>query len=243
MNAVSTASRSYFSSSVFKKQIVAVTGLIMVGFIIAHLAGNLLVFAGPEAFNSYTEKLHDLGELLWLARGGLLVALILHVYFTIQLVKENRQARGGRYDVEKTKRGDATQLARRYMVLTGVVVFGALLFHLNHFALPSKGEDNVKTFLPSETGEVPMGLYGLVMNAFGNPEYYNYLLVPFYIVFVFAVGAHLTHGVQSLFQSLGFHHDRYTPYIDKISIALGIIVALGFSTIPVFILLSGTPSV
>ena len=237
MSAVLTASRSYFSSSVFKKQIVAVTGLIMVGFILTHLAGNLLVFAGPEAFNGYAQKLHDLGELLWVARGGLLVALVLHVYFTILLVRENRKARGSRYDVEASKRDDVTKLARRYMILTGIVVFGGLLFHLTHFAIPSKGEDNVKTFLPSEAGEVPMGLYGLVVNAYANP-----LVVIFYIVFVFAVGAHLTHGVQSLFQSIGFNHDRYTPLIQKASIAVGVLVALGFSSIPVVLLLSGTPS-
>jgi succinate dehydrogenase / fumarate reductase cytochrome b subunit len=238
MNAVSTASRSYFSSSVFKKQIVAVTGLGMVGFILMHLSGNLLVFAGPEAFNGYSEKLHALGELLWVARGGLLLMLVLHVYFTIQLVRENRQARGSRYDVDASKRGDATKLVRTYMILTGVIVFGGLMFHLTHFAIPSKGAENVKTFLPSETGEMPMGLYGLVVNAYSNP-----LMVLFYIVFVAAVGAHLTHGIQSLFQSIGFHHDRYTPHIQKASIALGVLVALGFSSIPVFILLSGTPSV
>jgi succinate dehydrogenase / fumarate reductase cytochrome b subunit len=237
MSAVLTASRSYFSSSVFKKQIVAVTGLGMVGFILMHLSGNLLIFAGPEAFNGYSEKLHALGELLWLARGGLLLMLVLHVYFTIQLVRENRQARGSRYDVETSKRGDMTQLLRRYMILTGVIVFGGLMFHLTHFAIPSKGAENVKTLLPSETGEVPMGLYGLVINAYSNP-----LTVLFYIVFVFAVGAHLTHGVQSMFQSLGFNHDRYTPLIQKASIAVGALVALGFSSIPVFVLLSGTPS-
>lgn len=237
MSAVSPASRSYFASSVFKKQVVAVTGLILVGFIIGHLAGNLLVFAGAEAFNDYAQKLHDLGSLLWVARGGLLVALLLHVYFTIQLVRENRKARGGRYAIEGTKRNDVTKMARRYMILTGIVVFGGLLFHISHFAVPSKGEENVKTIVAMESGDTALGLYGLLWNAYQNP-----LTVLFYIAFVCAVGAHLTHGVQSMFQSVGINHERYTPLIQKASIAVGVLVALGFSSIPVYVLLSGAPT-
>ena len=91
--------KAYINSSIGKKQIVAVSGVAMVLFLIAHLSGNLLMFKGPEALNDYSKFLHDLGALLWVARIGLLGAFLLHFIFIIRLVLENRSARKNRYDV------------------------------------------------------------------------------------------------------------------------------------------------
>lgn len=224
------STRHVLRSSVFRKQIVAVTGLLMVLFIISHLAANLLIFIGPEALNGYTEVLHTLPELLWVARLGLIAALVAHVYFTLKLVLENRKSGGaGRYAVEASRRGDIP-FARKFMALTGLIVFFFLFFHLNDFTIAEK------TGVQTEINGEEYGLYGLVWNSFKNP-----LRDVFYIVAVCCVGMHLTHGIQSLFQSIGFHHERWTPIIMKTSVALGAVIAIGFSIIPIYVLVRGTP--
>ncbi len=220
---MSTTIRSYFLSSVFKKQIVAVTGLALVGFIIVHLAGNTLILFGPEAFNNYAKVLHTLPELLWVARFGLIAALVLHVWFTVQVTIENRKAGGAnRYAVSANL--GKTNFAKKYMILTGLFVLFFLLFHLSDFAVPAK--TGPRAMLHDREYE----LYGLVWNAFSNP-----VRVLFYLGFVWCIGMHLSHGIQSLFQSIGFFHDRYTPAIRNASLFIGAAVAFGFSLIPLYV--------
>lgn len=215
-------------SSVFKKQIVAVTGLIGVGFIIMHMAGNLLILLGPESLNGYAELLHAIPELLWVARLVLITAFVVHVYFTIALVLENRAARTHRYEVHNDL--GETNFAKKTMIYTGLLVFFFIFLHLTDFTFPAKtGPDTV---LPTAEGDVSFGLYGLVWNSF--------TFLPrslFYILAVCCVGLHLSHGIQSLFQTIGFFHDRYTPLIRKVSIVLGVIVAAGFSLVPLYIVI------
>ena len=218
-------------SSIFRKQIVAITGLMMVGFIITHLAANMLIFFGPEALNGYTEVLHTLPELLWVARLALIGAVVAHVYFTILLFRENRQSGGaGRYAVQASRRGDIS-IARRFMILTGGIVFFFLFVHINDFTIADK------TGIDVEIEGTEYGLYGLVWNSFKSSP----LRVLFYVAAVCCVGMHLTHGIQSLFQSVGFNHERWTPLVKHSSIALGVIIALGFSIIPIYILI-GQPN-
>ncbi|MDZ4858065.1 MAG: succinate dehydrogenase cytochrome b subunit [Candidatus Hydrogenedentes bacterium] len=230
---MSTRARSYFLSSVFKKQIIAVTGLALVGFIIVHLSGNLLILLGPEAFNNYAQVLHTLPELLWAARIGLIAAFVLHVVFTIKVTLENRRARGGtRYTVAATH--GRTNFAKKSMILTGLFVFFFLFFHLSDFAVAEK----LGPYAMLRGTEYE--LYGLVWNGFSNP-----IRVLFYLGFVWCVGIHLSHGIQSLFQSLGFFHDRYTPLLSKVSLLFGLGVAAGFSVIPIYVfvrnLIGGPP--
>jgi len=227
---------SYFQSSVFRKQIVAITGLILVLFILFHLAGNLIIFLGPEHLNQYSEMLHALPELLWVARLVLLGAVGLHIYHTVRLYQENRKARGEqRYAVEGSKRGDLA-FARKWMILTGLVVIFFLVLHLYDFTFTSHHGDH--TVVPGAADGEPLGLFGLVWNSFGNP-----LRGLVYIAAMACVGLHLSHGIQSLFQSMGWHHNRWMPLIMKVSVALGFIVAIGFSLIPIYILLKGTPTI
>ncbi len=217
-------------SSIFRKQIVAITGLAMVGFVIMHLAGNTLVLFGPEAFNGYAEVLHTLPELLWVARLGLITALALHVYFIIKLVGENRASGGGgRYAVEKSRRGDIA-VARKFMVLSGVIVLSFLCWHLWDFTISDKSGAR------AEINGEDFGLYGVVWNAFKSP-----VRDIFYIVAVLCVGMHLTHGIQSLVQTLGINHERWSPLINKASIGLGAAVALGFAFLPIYMFFVGAP--
>jgi succinate dehydrogenase / fumarate reductase cytochrome b subunit len=146
----------------------------------------------------------------------------------VSLVLENRAARTHGYAVE-SDRGE-TNFAKKTMVYTGLLVFFFLFLHLTDFTFPAKtGPDTVLT---GAEGEASFGLYGLVWNSF--------TFLPrtvFYILAVCCVGLHLSHGIQSLFQTIGFFHDRYTPAIRKASIVLGVVVAIGFSLVPIYVVL------
>src|SRR4051794_20567806 len=117
-------------SSLGKKYVMAVTGLVLVLFVIGHMLGNLLLFAGPDALNSYAKALKDKPALLWAARLGLLAAFLIHVYLGLRLTRENVQARGTGYVYEDTVQAS---WASRHMLLTGLVVLAFLLYHLAHF--------------------------------------------------------------------------------------------------------------
>ncbi len=123
---------AFYRTSIGKKFIVAVTGLILIGFIIGHLLGNLQIFLGPDWVNSYAEHLHALGPILWLIRIFLLTTVVLHIFFTIKLAIENKQARPKTY---ASKNYVKASLASRHMVVSGLVIFAFVIYHLLHFTL------------------------------------------------------------------------------------------------------------
>jgi succinate dehydrogenase / fumarate reductase cytochrome b subunit len=213
-------------SSIFRKQLSALTGLALVGFVIAHLAGNLFIFMGPEAFNEYAESLQELGhgKLVWIMRSGLIVAFLIHLIATISLVWGNSKARATRY--EMTQSHGNRKFATRAMKYTGAVIFIFLIFHLLDFTLSDKTGDG------SVVNDENLGLYGLVFN-----DFQNWFRVIGYIIAVSAVGLHLTHAIQSMFQTFGLNHEKYTPVIKKVSLAAGIIVAVIFSAIPLYLVM------
>jgi len=216
--------KAYLSSSIGKKQIVAITGLMMAMFLITHLSGNLLMFKGPQALNSYSQMLHDLGGILWVARIGLLGAFVAHFSFTIALVIQNRKARGQSYSTSVNKK--TRSFTARLMPFSGGILFAYIVIHLLDFTFTDVTVVNAMV-----NGEF-LGLYGLVYNEFMNP--FDSL---FYIVAMMSVGFHLTHGIQSVMQTYGFNHPVYTPLIKKISVVLGSVIAVGFSSIPVYVLI------
>lgn len=203
----------------------------MVGFLVAHLAGNLLIFGGPEALNGYSEMLHKVPEVLWIMRLGLLAALVVHVYFTALLTHENRAARAVRYEVQADF--GRTNFAKRTMILTGLLVFFFLWIHLANFAFAAKEGPHTAV---TAAGTQELGLFGLVWNKFLNPVY-----ALFYILAVGCVGFHLSHGIQSLLQTIGFNHERYTPMIRKAAIGAGIALACGFASVPVYVMVKRVP--
>lgn len=204
----------------------------LVGFLVAHLSGNFLIFAGPEAFNGYSEKLHHLGALLWVMRGGLLAAFLAHVYLAILLTAENHSAREGRYQNWRTK-GEGG-FAKKTMIYTGLLVLLFVGLHLYDFTFRSKSGD--PTLIDGVNGGESLGLYGLVWNSFLQPWHSG-----LYILAMIILGLHLSHGIQSLFQTMGIAHDRYTPMIKKIGMALAILLAAGFISIPIFVNVVRTP--
>lgn len=212
-------------SSIGKKQVVAVTGLVLIGFVIVHLAGNLFLYLGPEAFNGYAKKLAGLRPGLYLLEAGLLVLFLTHLWLTALLVVENLRARPLRCRLVRSS--GENSVGARLMPLTGTVIVIFILWHLRDFTFTDQhGPRSVLSDGQSH------GLYGIVYNSFKDPV--HSLL---YVIAMTALGFHLSHGIQSFVQTLGFNHPRYTPAIQKISNALGFLIALTYSSIPVYVLM------
>ncbi|MCR4337769.1 MAG: succinate dehydrogenase cytochrome b subunit [Candidatus Omnitrophica bacterium] len=216
---------SYFSSSIGRKQIVAATGLILILFILGHLAGNLFIYFGPEAFNHYAKKLAGLRPFLYLIEFGLLGIFLIHMYFTVLLVLENIKARGQTYRLKKDKGNPAW--ATKWMAYTGTLILVFVIYHLLDFTFTD--HHGPRSMLVDGQS---YGLYGVVYNSFLNP-----LHSFFYIICMIAVGTHLSHGVESFVQTFGFNHPRYTPKILKFSQCFAVVVTLGYSSIPIYIFL------
>lgn len=228
MSSTSLANRR-FSTSVARELIVGVTGVMLVGFILMHLSGNLLILLGPESFNHYAETLQSLGELLWVARLGLILTFVFHITMAIWLAKENAGARGGaRYEVEKPT-GRKT-FATRMMTLSGGIILVFVLLHVYDFTITGHPTGD-RSIVPS-MGAESMGLYGVVFNSFGNPV--RSLL---YIIAVWFVGLHLSHAIASVAVTLGFLTDKSTGKAELAARVIGLAVAIGFTIIPLYVML------
>ena len=211
----------FLGSGVGAKAVIAVTGLMLTGFVLAHLSGNLLVFAGPEAMNAYAAGLKKLGGLLWLARGGLLLAFMVHLWFALKLNIQNRAARPQKYVCEKTMEANFASL---HMVKTGILLFAFICYHLAHYTFRI-ASDEVNA-IPAED------VYGMIIAGFSNP-----IVSGFYILAMAALAMHLRHGVSSAFQSLGLHHHNINVISEKLGPLVAAIVFVGFSSIPIAVLM------
>ena len=212
----------YLNSSIGKKQLVAISGLALVMFLLVHLLGNFTMYVGPEAINEYSKKLHSLGPLLWVARLGLIGVFFLHFGLVGLLVYENIKARKHRYHKPLHKK--TRSLFTKTMRISGVIVFAYVGVHLVDYTFTPHTEA-----LSTVRGEY-LGLYGHVYNSFLNP-----LRALFYIIAMFSIGFHLIHGVQSVLQTFGFNHETYTPIIMKTSWVVALLIAIGFSSIPIYV--------
>ncbi len=210
-----------FDSSIGGKVIVAVTGLMMVGFVIAHLSGNLLVFSGPEALAEYAEGLRKFPKVLWGLRSGLILATLLHVSFAIKLNLRNAAARPTKYVKKNYIRAS---FSSRTMVYTGLLVLFYAAFHLAHFTF--------RVTNPEISALGPWEVYKMLLIAFNNP-----LWDGVYIAAMVVLGLHLSHGISSIFQTLGINHPKYNGVIQKVGPLLGTLLAAGYISIPVAIML------
>jgi succinate dehydrogenase / fumarate reductase cytochrome b subunit len=227
---VRVAPRGFISefchSSVGRKMIVAVTGVILILFVIGHLLGNLQIFLGPEWINSYSQHLRDLGPLLWLIRLFLLVAVLLHIYFTIQLVIENRRARPEQY---RDRNYVKASWASRHMALSGLVVLAFIIFHLLHFTARKFNPQFPLLKLD------PLNRYDVYsMMVYG---FQNVYVSAFYVVGLFLLTLHLTHGSSSFFQSLGLNNHRLTPKLALAGRIFAWLLFIGYVSIPIAVLL------
>ena len=220
MNAITRCLDTYWSSSIGKKYVVAITGIVLVLFLAGHLSGNLLIFVGREAFNEYAEFLHGAlhGAGVWIARIGLLVMLILHVVATISLARQNRAARQP-YEFDATLQASKSS---RIMILTGLTILAFVIFHLLHFTV------RVDAQLADLGATDP---YGMVVVGFQST-----LVVIFYIISMTLLCSHLSHGVASIFQTLGLRSKKARGAIRTLSLGYTLVIWAGFISIPLAIL-------
>lgn len=217
---------AFYRSSIGKKFIVAITGLILIGFIVGHLLGNLQIFLGPEWINSYSEHLRQLGPLLWVIRVFLLVAVVLHIYFTIWLAIDNRRARPVAY---ARKEHVKATFASRSMALSGLVVLAFILYHLAHFTV--RVTDPRFLLLKAD----PLNRYDVYsMMVYG---FQNVIVSSFYVLAMFLLTLHLTHGTSSFFQSLGLNDKKLTPRLARFGRIFAWLIFIGYTSIPVAVLL------
>ncbi len=211
----------YFRSSIGAKHLMAITGIGLVGFVLAHMLGNLQVFKGPDALNSYAEKLQSLGGLLWVARGALLLMIVVHIASALQLVVHNKKARPIGYQVFKHQRAP---FYARVMPMTGLIVLAFIVFHVLHFTL----------------GMVQPAAHEL-MDAKGRHDVYRIVVIGFqntpiaisYIVAMALFCMHLAHGVTSMFQSLGLNHPKYNGLFSKAGPVIALLVFVGNVSMPI----------
>jgi len=214
-----------FRTSLGKKYLMAVTGLVLFAFVIAHMLGNLQIFLGREAINSYAKFLTSKPKLLWTARLGLLLTVIVHIWVAIKLAMENRAARPVGY--ANTKWVSASY-ASRTMVWSGLIIFAFVVYHLLQFTFGAVNPVYLELKDPSGRHDV----YGMMIQAFSQPA-----VAFFYILAMGLLCLHLSHGVSSLFQSLGLRTECYRKLIDRSAHASALVIFVGNCSIPVAVLL------
>jgi succinate dehydrogenase / fumarate reductase, cytochrome b subunit len=221
-----TAFPALYRSSIGRKMIVAITGAILMLFVIGHLLGNLQIFLGPRWINDYAQHLRDLGPLLWLVRIVLLVSVLLHIYFTILLAIENRRARPRAY---LKKQNVKASFASRHMVVSGLLVLAFIIFHLLHFT--GRKFDPHFPLLKND----PLNHYDVYsMMVYG---FQNVYVSGFYIIGLFLLTLHLTHGASSFLQSLGLNDKKLTPRLAFAARVFAWLLFIGYSSIPVAVLM------
>jgi succinate dehydrogenase / fumarate reductase, cytochrome b subunit len=213
----------FLLTTVGKKYVMGVTGLIWAGFVLTHMAGNLLLLISPDAYNSYGHALTS-GMIIYPAEIIILLALIVHVVCAISLVRGNLAARGGvqRYAMPTNGKKRASIFSKT-MAWQGSIILVFIITHISTFKYGTYYETTVN-------GVVMRDLYRLIVEVFRQPGF-----VLWYLVALVLLGFHLSHGVWSSFQSLGIKNDHFVPWIRKLSIAYAIIVAAGFLVQPIYV--------
>ncbi|MES2180242.1 MAG: succinate dehydrogenase cytochrome b subunit [Gemmatimonadota bacterium] len=217
-----------YRSTIGKKVIMAVTGLMMVGFVIAHMIGNLQIFIGPSRINAYSAFLKSTGELLWVARLGLLTALALHVLMAVQLTRVTWAARPVGYAKRDPQ---VSTVASRSMRWGGVVLLAFIVFHILHFTtgnvFPMASSPDVM-----RPGFSHTDVYGNVISAFRVPW-----VVAAYVVAMLFLLLHLFHGAWSSVRTLGLTKPSPHPRERRIATVIALVVWLGFTAVPVAVFL------
>jgi succinate dehydrogenase / fumarate reductase, cytochrome b subunit len=219
------------SSQVGRKLLTGITGILLVGFVISHLSGNLsLLQNSPDAFNRYTEFLHGFGSLLVVVEVLLGLVILLHAYLGIAIAIRRKKARARGYEVYKSKGGDSRQsLSSRTMAITGTILLVFLVVHVIQFRF---GPNVSQGFITTLDGKEARDLQRLVVETFRSIWW-----VIFYVGATLLLGFHLRHGIWSMIQSLGLMKPRLSSLIYSIAFVLGVLLALGFLILPVWIYL------
>ncbi|MEO8662285.1 MAG: succinate dehydrogenase cytochrome b subunit [Bryobacteraceae bacterium] len=217
----------FYQTTIGKKIIVAVTGIILFGFVAGHMLGNLQVFMGQEAMNAYGALLHAEPAILWVVRLVLLAAVGLHILMSVQLALASREARPVGYQKWTSVK---SSYASRTMIWSGPIIGAFLVYHLLQFTVGVTGLDKFRTTeLHGHTIPLP---YDNVVAGFQNP-----IVCVAYIIAMALLMFHLQHGIWSMFQTLGVNRPGLLPKLKAFAVAFSLLLFLGFSSIPVAVLL------
>jgi len=216
------------NSQIGRKLLTGITGILLLLFVIVHLAGNLAIFGEADAMNEYSLFLHSLGPLLWIARIGLLLAFLIHAWIGISIWWNKRKARPQKYEVYSSKGGPSKQsISSRSMAFTGIVLLIFIVIHLDTFAL---GDTETVMINGQEASDIKQ----LVIDTFQSPIYaFGYTIV------MILLGVHLGHGVWSSFTSLTMKSKKMSASVYAIGIVIAILLAIGFLFIPLYIYFTG----
>lgn len=210
---------TFLGSTIGKKAVMAITGVVLVGFVIGHMAGNLQLYMGAEALNAYSEFLHHLlhGQGLWIARAVLLVSVGLHIWAATALTLQNQAARPVGY---RQQQADASTYASRTMKWSGPILLAFIIYHLLHFTVGTVHPD----FQPGD-------VYHNVVVGFQSVP-----VAVSYIVAMLLLGLHLRHGVWSMLRTLGVSHPRYERMAQAAAAAVAVVVVAGNISFPLAVL-------
>ncbi len=228
-----------YRSSLGKKYVMAITGLLLFAFVVVHMLGNLQVFIGPKALNDYAEFLKSKPGLLWTARLGLFVIALLHIISAVLLVKENRAARPIGYEEKKPS---GASFASRTIFISGLIVLVFIVYHLLHFTVgvinPALLQLKEPVHAAINSGAAATDpilerhdVYRMVIQGFSN-----IWVSAFYIVSMALLCLHLSHGLTSMFQSVGLRNKAWEPVIKRFAQISALIIFIGNSIIPLAVL-------
>lgn len=218
---------SYIKSSVGAKHVMAITGLGLALFVLVHMLGNLSIYLGRDALNTYAEGLQSMPAVVWAARAGLLVLVLVHLSAAMRLTALNRAARPVKYQVFKPS---ATPFYARAMASTGIILVAFIIYHLLHFTVGSVMADAYQTYEKIE-GYERHDVYSMVVLGFQNVA-----VAMSYVLAMVLLCMHLAHGVSSFFQSLGLSHPKYRGFIRKVGPVYALIILIGNCSIPLSVL-------
>jgi succinate dehydrogenase / fumarate reductase cytochrome b subunit len=210
---------SFWQSTNGKKAVMAVTGAILLLFVIGHMLGNLQVFEGPARLNAYSHLLHDLGELLWMVRGALILCVTLHIIAACQLALRNLKARPAGYEQKKNVN---SSYASRTMYWSGPIVLAFVIFHLLEFTAG---------IIHPESQFIEGDVYHNVVAGFSV-----WWVSAWYIFALILLGLHLRHGIWSMLQSVGLLHQRHTPALKQAALWITVFIIAGYICIPISVL-------
>jgi succinate dehydrogenase / fumarate reductase cytochrome b subunit len=214
-----------FSNIVGRKILVAISGQIMVIFVITHLLGNSSIFI-PGGINAYAEHLHAFPPLLWGVRLVMVTMALTHIIFGIKVTLENRRANPISYAVNKKLKAT---FASKNMIWTGILLLVFIIYHLLHFTI--RIMPDVASRLSSLAEGVTFDVYSMVVGSF-----HHGVIAGIYVASMIVLFLHMHHGIQAFFQTMGWNNDRTLPLISRVGRVIAIIFLVGYSSIPIFIL-------
>ena len=208
-------------STIGRKQVVGLMGLGLSLFVLGHMMGNLLIFVSPQVYNQYGHALVS-NKFIYFIEAGLLGVFLIHLILALILTKRNSETRPQKYQVGSSGE-KGTSFVTKTMWHQGIIILVFVVYHLITFKF---GEEYVINY---GSGSI-RDLFRLMVEVFKNPFY-----VVWYVFCLLILGMHLGHGVSSTLQTLGFHHPKYTPIVEKIGHVYAVIVCVGFISTPVYI--------